>query len=193
MHRITDADVASAPTFAELVVELLVLLEDAIFVAHNAGFDLAMLKHDLAVVGVKYRPPAVACTLEAFRLLEPLAPAHNLEALCDRYEIKLDAHHALDDALATAALLRVVLAAGLAPETVELDEPARWRMRSRGDARPATARQIARVFALGDAAGLSHEAILELVARVARTTDVDALTREQVQDVFDALELDQAA
>ena len=149
VHGISDADVASAPTFAELALELLVLLDGAVFVAHNAGFDLSMLKHDLAVVGVKYRPPAVACTLEAFRLLEPLAPAHNLEALCGRYEIELDAHNALGDALATAALLRLVLAAGLAPETVELDEAARVadafaRRRSSGDRTPDPPRVRAR-------------------------------------------------
>ena len=193
VHGISDADVAGAPTLAELAVELLVLLDGAVFVAHNAGFDLSMLRHGLASVGVRYKPHAVACTLEAFRLLEPLAPAHSLEALCERYEITLDAHHALGDALATAALLRLVLAAGLAPETVELDEAARWRLRSRGDTRPASERQIQRVFALGYAAGMSRDAILELVAHVARTTDVDALTREQVQDVYDALELDRAA
>ena len=188
VHGISDADVASAPTFAELALELLVLLEGAVFVAHNAGFDLSMLKHDLAVVGVKYRPPAVACTLEAFRLLEPLAPAHNLEALCDRYKIELDAHDALGDALATAELLRLVLAAGFAPETVELDQAAVWRLRSRGDTRPASEPQIRRVFALGRAASLDRPALLALLERVAGSADPDSLTREQVQDVFDALE-----
>ena len=63
----------------------------------------------------------------------------------------------------------------------------------RNTTRPASERQIRRVFALGYSAGLSDDGIRELVARVARTADVDALTREQVQDVFDALELDQAA
>ena len=193
VHGICDADVATAPPLAELAAELHVLLEGAIFVAHNASFDLAMLQHGLAAVGAKYEPTAVACTLEAFRLLEPLAPTHKLEELCREHHIELTAHDALGDALATAALLRLILAAGLAPETVELDEAAVWRLRSRGDARPATERQIGRVFALGHAAGLSPEAILELVARVARTPDVDALTREQVQDVYDALALDRAA
>jgi DNA polymerase III epsilon subunit family exonuclease len=193
VHGISDGDVENAPTLAELAPELLWLLDGAVFVAHNAQFDLGMIRHGLAAVGFAYRPPAVACTLEAFRLLEPLAPAHNLEALCRAHNIELTAHDALGDALATAGLLRLILAAGLAPETVELDEAAVWRLRSRGDLRPATERQIARAFALGHAAGLSHEALLDLVARVARTTDVDALTREQVQDVFDALELDRAA
>jgi DNA polymerase III epsilon subunit family exonuclease len=193
VHGISDRDVARAPRFGELVPDLLRLLEGAVFVAHNAAFDLAMIRHELAAAGCAYKPPAVACTLEAFRLLEPLAPAHNLEALCRAHGVELTAHNALGDSLATAALLRLILAEGLAPETVELDAAAVWRLRSRGDVRPATERQIARVFALGHAAGLSQDAILELVARVARTTDVDALTREQVQDVYDALELDQAA
>lgn len=193
VHGISDRDVAGAPRFADLAPELLRLLEGAVFVAHNASFDLAMIQHELAAAGCAYNPPAVACTLEAFRLLEPLAPAHNLEELCRAHRIELTAHDALGDALATAELLRLILAAGLAPETVELDAAAVWRLRSRGDARPATEGQIRRVFALGHAAGLSHDGILELVARIARTTDVDALTREQVQDVYDALQLDQAA
>jgi DNA polymerase III epsilon subunit family exonuclease len=193
VHGITDDDVAHAPRFWELAPELLWLLEGAVFVAHNASFDLAMLRHGLASVGCAYEPPGVACTLEAFRLLEPLLPAHNLEALCRAHNVELTAHDALGDALATAALLRLILAAGLAPETVELDEAAAWRLRSRGDVRPATERQIARVFALGHDAGLADEDILELVARVTRAADVESLTREQVQDVYDALELDRAA
>ena len=193
VHGISDADVAAAPPLSEIAPEVLALLEGAVFVAHNASFDLAMLQHGLAAVGARYAPPAVACTLEAFRLLEPLAPTHKLEELCREHRIELTAHDALGDALATAALLRLILGAGLAPETVELDEAAVWRMRSRGDARPATEGQIRRVFALGHDVGLSDEAILELVARVAHTGDVDALTREQVQDVYDALELDRAA
>ena len=188
VHGISYRDVADAPALAEVAPRLLELLDGAIFVAHNAGFDLAMLRHGLAAAGIDYEPPAVACTLEAFRLLEPLAPAHSLDAVCERHGIALDAHHALDDALATAALLRLVLAAGFAPETVELDQAALWRLRSRGDERPATDGQIRRVFALGRAAGLERAALLALVARVAGTDDVDALTREQVQNVYDALE-----
>ena len=73
MHGITDADVAGAPPFVELAGQLFCLLDDAVFVAHNAPFDLAMLRHGLARVDVLYRPAAVACTLDAFRLIEPLA------------------------------------------------------------------------------------------------------------------------
>jgi DNA polymerase-3 subunit epsilon len=181
VHGISAADLATAPTLAELAPELLTLLAGAVFVAHNASFDLAILQHGLASVRIVYEPPAVARTLEAFRLLEPLAPAHNLEALCDRHEIALDAHHALGDALATALLFRLVLAAGLAPETVELGQAALWRLRSRGDVRPASEAQIRRVFALGRVADLGRPALLALVERVSGSPDPDSLTREQVQ------------
>lgn len=189
VHGISDRDVASAPCFAEIAPTLLEFTAGAVFVAHNARFDLGMLQHAFLAAGIEYRPAAVACTLDAFRLLEPFASDHRLESICERRGISLvHAHDALSDASATAALLRLLLDEGIAPEGVELDLEAFMRLRSRGDTRPATAAQIRRVFALGYAAGLSREDILALVARAASTADVDALTREQIQGVYDVLE-----
>ena len=189
VHGIADADVAAAPRFAEIARELLELLAGAVFVAHNARFDLPMLQQAFAGVEIEYQPVGVACTLEAFRLLDPMAPDHCLESICERRGIPLaDAHDAASDVSATAALLQVLLGEGIAPESVQLDHEAFMRLRSRGDTRPATAAQIRRVFALGYAAGLCRDGILERAARAAGTADVDALTREQVQDVYDALE-----
>lgn len=188
VHGISDEDVRDEPRFTDVAGELVTVLEGAIFVAHNAAFDLGMLETELRRTGVSYRPPAVACTLQAFQLLEPLAPAHGLEVLCARHEIRVEtAHEALADAEATVGLLRLLLAQDVAPETVELDATAFWRMRSRGDQRPASPAQIRRVFALGYAAGLSREGIVALVSRTSGIADVDRLNREQVQDVFDAL------
>jgi DNA polymerase III epsilon subunit family exonuclease len=189
VHGISDADVSSQPRFAEIAGDLHELLDSAVFVAHNAPFDLALLKSAFASCAIEYRPPGVACTLDAFRVLEPLAPDHRLQSICERRGVVLiAAHDALGDASATAALLRVLLQEGIAPETVRLDHEAFMRLRSRGDTRRATAAQIRRVFALGFAAGLSTDDIFELAARTASTTAIDALTREQVQDVYDALE-----
>ena len=102
-----------------------------------------------------YEPAAVACTLEAFRLLDPLADNHRLQSLCDSRGIELhDAHDAMSDVLATTALLRVLLDEGIAPETVELDHSAYMRLRSRGDTRPASDPQIRRVFGMARSAGL---------------------------------------
>ena len=141
-------------------------------------------------------PAAIACTLEAFRLLEPLADNHRLQSICDRRGVVLaDAHDAMSDVCATVALLQVLLDEGIAPETVELDHSAYMRLRSRGDTRPASEPQIRRVFGLARSAGLTlldgsadHEQVGTLVFRVSGVTDIDALSRAQVQDVYDALE-----
>jgi DNA polymerase III epsilon subunit family exonuclease len=196
VHGIDDDDVAEAPRFAEIAGELLALLDRAVFVAHNVGFDLPMLQHAFARAGLDYRPAAVACTLEAFRLVEPLADNHRLQSICERRGIALTgAHEAMSDVLATVALLRVLLEEGIAPETVELDHSAYMRLRSRGDTRPASEPQIRRVFGMARPAGLlrpdggvDRDQVVALVERVAGTADVDGLTRAQVQDVYDALD-----
>ena len=196
VHGISDGDVEQAPRFAQIAPALLALLGEAVFVAHNASFDLGMLRHAFGRESIEYRPGATACTLEAFRLLEPLADNHRLQTICDRRGVVLaDAHDAMSDVLATTALLRVLLDEGIAPETVELDHNAYMRLRSRGDNRQASEPQIRRVFGLARSAGLvlpdgaaDREQVAALVFRVTGVTDVDALTRAQVQDVYDALE-----
>jgi DNA polymerase III epsilon subunit family exonuclease len=190
VHGIDDAGVQSAPGFAEIAPELLTLLDGAIFVAHNADFDLPLVRHALARAGIRYEPAGVACTLDAFRLLEPTERRHRLESLCERHGIALDdAHDARGDALATVELLRLLLAEGIAPETVELDDRAYMRARSRGDTRPASEPQLRRVIALAREAGIvDRDEVAALVARVAGGAEIDALTHEQVQDVYDELE-----
>ena len=196
IHGIDDEAVMDAPRFAEIVGEVLGMLDGAVLVAHNAPFDLAMLRRAVEAAGADYRPHGVACTLDAFRLLDPLAPNHRLDSICEREGIVLeDAHEARSDVLATAALLRVLLGRGIAPETVRLDHGAYMRLRSRGDTRRASEPQVRRVFGMARSAGLLYpdgsvdrDRVIELVDRVAGTPDVDALTREQVQDVYDALD-----
>jgi len=184
VHGISDEDVADAPAFAAIAAELLGLLAGAVFVAHNASFDLGMLQRAFVGAGITYSPPAVACTLEAFRLLEPLADNHRLQTICERRGIELhDAHEAISDVLATVALLR------------ELDHSAYMRLRSRGDTRPASEPQIRRVFGMARSAGLlqpgggvDSNRVAEIVERVTGNADVNGLTRAQVQDVYDALD-----
>jgi DNA polymerase III epsilon subunit-like protein len=196
VHGIHDEDVVHAPPFAQLAERVLMLLGSRVFVAHNASFDLAMLRQAFASVGLDYHPSSVACTLDAFRVLEPLSPNHRLEELSRLHGTQLvEAHEALGDVLATAALVRVLLAQGLSPESARLDLDAFMRIRTRGDRRPASEPQIRRVFALARVAGLTgpdgradRDKVRELVERVAAVHAPDLLTREQVQDVYDELE-----
>jgi len=196
VHGIYDRDVLDAPSFAQLAGRLLDLLGSRVFVAHNASFDLAMLAHAFENAGLDYQPASIACTLDAFRVLEPLADCHRLKETCSRHGTVLaDAHEAPGDVLATAALLRVLLERDLAPESARLDRDAFMRLRTRGDVRPASEPQIRRVFALARLAGLTgsdgradRSKVRELVDRIAGVSEPDLLTREQVQDVYEELE-----
>ena len=155
-----------------------------------------MLCSAFRAAGFEYCPPAVACTLDAFRVLEPLSHEHRLEALCARHGIKLaSAHHAMRDAEAAVALVRHLLERDLAPESAQLDLDTFMRLRTRGDTRPASEPQIRRVFALARVAGLTgsdgradRDKVCDLVLRVASVVEPDQLNREQVQDIFDELE-----
>jgi DNA polymerase-3 subunit epsilon len=195
VHGIYDRDVLDAPPFAQLAGRLLELLGSRVFVAHNASFDLAMLEHAFENAGRGYQPASVACTLDAFRVLEPLADCHRLEETCKRHGTTLDdAHEAMGDVLGTAALLRVLLKRDLAPESARLDRDAFMRLRTRGDIRPVSEPQIRRVFALARLAGLTgpdghadRSKVSGLVQCIAGVREPDLLTREQVQDVYDEL------
>ncbi|MCK2238622.1 MULTISPECIES: exonuclease domain-containing protein [unclassified Crossiella] len=114
IHRITTREVLPAPTFEKITGDLITRLTGRVLVAHNLTFDARFLQAELTAAGVL--PPAEAlnglCTMT-------LAPRYlttdrrNLAACCAAAGIPLtNAHSALYDARATAALLAHYLAAG---------------------------------------------------------------------------------
>lgn len=98
---ITDAMVASAPTFAELADEVLSRLHGHLFVAHNARFDYGFLKNEFKRLGLDFKAP-VLCTVKLSRRLFPQHTKHNLDALVARHGLRTSARHR---ALADASVL----------------------------------------------------------------------------------------
>jgi ATP-dependent DNA helicase DinG len=99
---IHDADVADAPTIDAVLPELraFVSADVAAIVAHNAQFDLGFLRSQ----GVHFHRPALD-TLELANVLLPGQASYSLGELCHTFGIDLvEAHRALDDALATTHL-----------------------------------------------------------------------------------------
>ncbi|NNE11917.1 MAG: DEDD exonuclease domain-containing protein [Ilumatobacter sp.] len=114
---LTDAVVCTAPRIEAVLGSLVDFLGDAVFVAHNAAFDLAFVRAALARDDrADYRPTVVDTAALARRLLRDEVPNCKLGTLASR--LRLDhtpTHRALDDALATTDLLHLLLerAAGL--------------------------------------------------------------------------------
>ena len=106
IHGITNADVRYAPSFADVAGEVTSRLAGRALVAHNAPFDLAFLRAEYARAGWQLPACPHLCTLDASWSYLPHLSRQQLCRCCYASGIELnDAHSALGDASATAALL----------------------------------------------------------------------------------------
>lgn len=100
VHGITDDFVADKPLFADVVDDFLEFIGDDMLVIHNAGFDMGFLNMELKRCGRKELPMSRATdTVKIARKLFPGSRV-NLDALCKRFDISLEArekHGALLD------------------------------------------------------------------------------------------------
>ena len=100
--------VANAPRFAEIVDELDEQLENAIFVAHNVGFDYGFIKAAYQSTGRAFKRPKY-CTVQQARKAFPRLKSYSLGNLAAALDIDLkNAHRALSDATATAHVLQLI-------------------------------------------------------------------------------------
>lgn len=67
IHGITNEMVKNAPLFADIVPQLLYLLDGAVIVAHNADFDLGFLQAEFGWCGLKMPACPVVDTLKLAR------------------------------------------------------------------------------------------------------------------------------
>ena len=112
---ITPAMVADAPTFPQLWTRLRPLMESGVLVAHNAPFDLGVLKKCLRGYGIEWRTEVPGlCTVRMGRRLLP-GISHRLGDMCAYYGIDLNHHRADSDSLACAAILIRYMEAGADP------------------------------------------------------------------------------
>jgi DNA polymerase III epsilon subunit family exonuclease len=109
---ITDEMVKDAPKFCEVADEFLRFIGDSVLVAHNAGFDMRFLNHE---IGRLYEDYSVGnpslCTVQLSRKLLPDVENHKLKTLAEHFSVALVNHHrAHEDAHATARIFINLLA-----------------------------------------------------------------------------------
>ncbi len=97
--------VVDAPAFHEIMPELLAVLDERIFVAHNVSFDFHFLKAQVESRGGKFNYKRL-CTMRYARKVIPELRSYRLASLCQSLEVINSRPHRADgDALATADLL----------------------------------------------------------------------------------------
>jgi DNA polymerase-3 subunit epsilon len=104
VHGIRARDVADAPEFADVWLEVATYLNDGRLLAHNASFDMAVLRAMLAAYGMETPDVRYACTLAMARRAWPDLPRHRLDTMCEHFGIELVHHDAASDARACACL-----------------------------------------------------------------------------------------
>ncbi len=101
---ISDDMVKDAPLFADVVHDFLNFIGDSVLVAHNSGFDMRFLNHEIGRIFEDYRMAnPCLCTVQFSRRLLPDITNHKLKTVAEHYSIDLVNHHrASADAFATA-------------------------------------------------------------------------------------------
>ncbi len=109
IHGISARDILSAPEFADIIGDVLVLLADAVVVAHNVRFDTGFLIAECDRVGVTLPQFPMLCTQRLTRILGDGILGRSLGDCCAHFGIKVEHHHsALHDARACANCCRYV-------------------------------------------------------------------------------------
>ncbi|MBV2366395.1 exonuclease domain-containing protein [Streptomonospora nanhaiensis] len=110
VHGIRAADVARAPQWPEVLERITALAGDDPLVAHNAAFDVGVLRAACAHTGLARPALSYACTLALARRAWAELPDHRLPTVCGRIGWDMAGRHHRADADAEAAA-RIVLAA----------------------------------------------------------------------------------
>lgn len=105
IHGITEEDVKEEKTFKELWKEIRHYFEGNFIVAHNAAFDISVLRKTLDFYSIEYPNFQYGCTVVMSRNYYIGLPNYKLNTVNDALGFKFEHHNALEDAIASANIV----------------------------------------------------------------------------------------
>lgn len=120
IHGITPDMTRNAPEFGAVWEQVLPYLRAGVAAAHNAAFDMSVLRGCLDRFAIVYPALRYYCTLVFGRAVLPGRPTYRLNSLCDSFGIRFRHHDAEADAWASAQLLLKYLEVAGARDVEEL-------------------------------------------------------------------------
>lgn len=105
IHGIRASDVKNAKTFDQLWPELLPYFTNNIIMAHNAAFDLSVLRHTLDAYHIPYPNCRYGCTMILSRNFFPHLENAKLNTVNHHLGLEFNHHHASADAHACANIV----------------------------------------------------------------------------------------
>ena len=98
IHGIRPTDVEDAPDFREILEQLTAIIGGSLVVAHNASFDMSVIRHTCDHYGLQYPQLEYLCTMNAARAAFPDMDRVKLNLLAARFQFEFNHHRAEDDA-----------------------------------------------------------------------------------------------
>lgn len=102
IHGIVPEDVENKPRFSKVWEEVKPYIENNLVVAHNASFDMSVLRKTLDFYNIEYPKCIYACTLILSRIHNSHLHNHKLNTIYKDMKKEFNHHHAMDDAIACA-------------------------------------------------------------------------------------------
>jgi len=131
VHKITDADVADAPVFAEIVGWVIGNLSAAdVHVAYNYEYDRRVLENELRRLGIKFPIKPMVDPFILFKQWHKYNKGKTLIKAAEKYGIQyVGAHRAVNDATVTGrVLLKMAATKPAFPKTIDdlLKKQRKW-------------------------------------------------------------------
>lgn len=109
IHGIKKEHVIDEPDFAQLWPSIRHYFENRNVIAHNASFDMSVLRATLDYYRIPYPHLNYGCTLIMSRKQWPDSLSHKLNDVAAMLDINFEHHHALEDANACAQIALQIL------------------------------------------------------------------------------------
>lgn len=122
IHHIAPQDVAAEPEFPQVWAEMVPHIAGKLLLAHNAAFDISVLRQTLDLYGLPYPKASYVCTCRMAQVLWPALPNHKLSTVADFLGLDLEHHIACSDAVAAGG---IALAAGRQAKITDIGRLAR--------------------------------------------------------------------
>lgn len=98
IHGIRPEHTASAPDFAEVMLEFAADFEGARMIAHNASFDFSVLRACLDLSDLSYPELSYLCSVKLAQRHWPELSSHRLNVLAAHLDLSFLHHNAAEDA-----------------------------------------------------------------------------------------------
>jgi DNA polymerase-3 subunit epsilon len=106
LHGITPAMVAHEPRFREVLPEIVAFADGLPWIAHNAAFDMGVIRDACDVSDVRWPAASYACTLVLSRVTWNNLLSYSLPWVAEAAGVALDNHHDPEaDAIAAASIM----------------------------------------------------------------------------------------